>query len=627
MSRPNVRPSLVPCLVLLSLGCGDPTSPELPPAAVFEIITASRTLAIPSLLQLETRGGSGDVIQWRSSDPNVAGVSGSGSVTTIFPGSTIITATRGDESATLALVVEATWIDIGPSQVVVALAGTVPLTATVRGVNGDALPGVPVVWSTANPGIATVNALTGIVTGVATGTTTITVTGGGATGSITAYVDTPSSVPLAFSTIGGTNNHLCGLEAVSGIAYCWGDGHAGALGIGNRPGGEVPTPVSGSRGFSMLTVGSYATCGIETLTGLTWCWGHNENGDLGTGNQSTQWEPARVQGGVQFASVSASGSVTCGIEAQTGLGYCWGQGGLVGDGTLEQRSIPTLIGSGLRFGAISAGGHSACGIEAQTGRAFCWGENSEGILGDGTRSDRLAPTPVDAGGRTFSSISVGRVTCAIEAGTGLGYCWGPNNYGQIGDGTTIDRLVPTLVGGGALRFSSISATGDAAACGIEALTGHAYCWGRNGGQPVGTGTLANRLLPTIVGGGSPRFTSIGATFYGACAVEAGTGLGYCWDNSDLVLWPVPAPTFLAPRSGSPPQEAALVAPYTSRNLNHSKLVLAVGSGPAVARCRHAVTISTPRTDATGLQTLTKTDSTPWHAGTLLCGITSTPSPP
>jgi hypothetical protein len=285
--------------------------------------------------------------------------------------------------------------------------------------------------------------------------------------------------------------------------------------------------VRGGRSYVSLSVGYYATCGIEAQTGFAYCWGSNRDGDLGDGTRTTQWEPTLVESGrIRFNSISASGGLTCGVEVQTALGYCWGKGGLIGDGTLSQRSTPTLLGSGsLRFSSVSTSGSHACGIEAQSDLAYCWGNADHGKLGDGTTTDRLVPTLVDSGSRRFSSIDAGdQFTCGIEAQTDLVYCWGQNDLGQVGDGTTTDRLAPTPVAGGR-RFSSVGA-GSSLTCGIEAETSIGYCWGRN-------------MLPTMVGGGNLRFSNIITHGY-ACGVEAQTGRGYCWDGT-LVPTPVPAP--------------------------------------------------------------------------------------
>jgi hypothetical protein len=154
--------------------------------------------------------------------------------------------------------------------------------------------------------------------------------------------------------------------------------------------------------------------------------------------------------------------------------------------------MPTLVAGGeLRFGSISASDRVVCGVEARTGHGYCWGSNERGQLGDGTTTGRLVPTLVGGGTPRFSGIDAGSsMVCGVEAQTGIGYCWGQNRAGTIGDGTTTDRPLPTVVGGGTPRFSSISAGGAGAgfeACGVEARTGRGYCWGHS------------RLVPTPLG--------------------------------------------------------------------------------------------------------------------------------
>ena len=347
----------------------------------------------------------------------------------------------------------------------------------------------------------------------------------------------PGAVPV-FSLIDIGGNHHCGLEALTGLAYCWGDNHSGAaLGVGEAVGfSDTPVPVSGARRFSRLSAGLYATCGIEAQTEFAYCWGFNEFGELGDGTSTIRSVPTLVASGrIRFSDISAGSGLICGVEAQTGVGYCSGRGGFTGDGTLSQRSTPTPIGNGsLRFSSITVGDVfgfderiHACGIEEQTGLAYCWGMNNFGQLGDGTRTDRLVPTLVGGGRRRFSRIDAGYLlTCGIEAQTGLAYCWGSNEFGEFGDGTTTDHLEPTLVGGGDRRFTSVEA-GDLT-CGIEAQTSVAYCWGRN--NPV----------PTQIGGGNLRFSMISVAWGDALGLEAQTGRVFRWSYQQLVptlVWP------------------------------------------------------------------------------------------
>jgi len=242
--------------------------------------------------------------------------------------------------------------------------------------------------------------------------------------------------------------HTCAISTDDAV-YCWGDNHAGALGIGQGAGSDYPVPVSGGRHFGVLSVGDYATCGIENQTGLAYCWGFNEFGDLGDGSTTIRWDPTAVAGAKQFTEISASGSHTCAVEAQTALGYCWGRAGLIGDNSTSQRQTPTLVGDGagrIRFSSVSAGVSHSCGIEFDTGTAYCWGRNDAGQLGNATTAERLVPTAT-AGTPRFGSISAGEsLSCGVETLTGFGYCWGLNTSGQVGDGSTTNRLVPTLVG-------------------------------------------------------------------------------------------------------------------------------------------------------------------------------------
>jgi len=529
---------LLPVLVLLALACGDPTRPRIPYEEPLAIIPATQTLPVPRTLQASANGGAGPT-SWESSDHVVADVSASGVVTAMFPGEATITVRRGSQSATLTVSVTATRLDVAPSPASVAVEGTVPLMAIARDADGTAISGVQVSWSTANGNIASVD-MNGLVTGIATGITMISAAGGGAVGSTRVTVGTVENpfARIAFSSIRTVGNYACGLEAQTGLAYCWGDNHAGALGIGEVDGwSDTPVLVNGARRFRSLSVGFYGNCAVEAETGLAYCWGSNRFGDLGDGTFTTRWFPTLVQsGGLRFSSISASGELSCGVEAETGLGYCWGREGRIGDGTSVGRRVPTLVGSGgasLRFTSISVGGH-ACGVEAETGHGYCWGPNESGQLGDGTTTERLVPTLVAGGRLRFSSISPGdAATCGVEAETGSAYCWGSNALGQLGDGTTTPRPEPEMAGS-ALRLATVSSRGDMV-CGIEAETGVAYCWGR-------AYTGAARLVPTMVANDRIRFSSI-SVGGGACAVEAQTGRGYCWGDS-LVATPLAPPATL-----------------------------------------------------------------------------------
>ncbi len=142
---------------------------------------------------------------------------------------------------------------------------------------------------------------------------------------------------------------------------------------------------------------------------------------------------------------------------------------------------------------IAAGYDHSCGIAA-SGPTLCWGLNEYGQLGDGTTTNRSIPTVV-GGAHTFAAITAGlRHSCALDT-QGAAWCWGDNTYGELGDGTTTGSSSPVAVVGG-LVFSYLKA-GELHTCGVTAA-GAAYCWGDNEYSQLGDGTATSSHVPVKV---------------------------------------------------------------------------------------------------------------------------------
>jgi alpha-tubulin suppressor-like RCC1 family protein len=172
--------------------------------------------------------------------------------------------------------------------------------------------------------------------------------------------------------------------------------------------------------FSIVSTYDDHTCGLTT-DGLAYCWGDNLFGELGDGTTTSQrTSPSAVAGGHQFINVTAGSVLSCGVATDR-RAWCWGF--LVGDGTLDERRTPVLVRGDLRFYQIVAGEFHTCGVTYPDRRAFCWGDNQFGQLGDGTTTERHAPVQV-TGGLRFREVTLGRFhTCAVTT-SDVAYCWG-----------------------------------------------------------------------------------------------------------------------------------------------------------------------------------------------------------
>jgi alpha-tubulin suppressor-like RCC1 family protein len=182
----------------------------------------------------------------------------------------------------------------------------------------------------------------------------------------------------------------------------------------------------------------------------------------------------------------------------------------------------------LAFAGMSAGQARSCGVTTDS-RAYCWGWNQKGQLGDGTTTDRVRPTVV-AGGLRFRQLSVGGfATCGITTDY-LAYCWGDNGRGELGDGTTTQRLVPVRVVGGH-KFSQIS-TNSTFTCAVGYPDGKGYCWGYNGEGQLGIGSndVSLHSRPLAVAGGL-TFQRLTTGTSHTCGVSTNNRV-YCWGSND-----------------------------------------------------------------------------------------------
>jgi alpha-tubulin suppressor-like RCC1 family protein len=336
-------------------------------------------------------------------------------------------------------------------------------------------------------------------------------------------------LPGAATAIAAGWNHTCAL-AGSGGMKCWGANDYGQLGDGTMQAHHTPVNVGDlAAGVSGIAVNGSHTCARLSTGGLK-CWGDNEYGQVGNDSTYDQPWPVDVVGlGSGVIAVTAGESHTCVLVAGGGM-KCWGMNftGQLGDGTTVDRHTPVnVIGLTNGTSAISAGHYHTCAVSVG-GVAKCWGWNGLSQLGDGILTHRSVA--VDAAETIIGSTAIasgGAHTCVLTAGGGM-KCWGANVYGQLGDGTTIQRGAPVDVIGLASGVIAI-ATGESHTCALLAAGG-VKCWGYNSSGQLGDGTLTNRLIPVDVSGLASGVTDISAGGAHTCALAAGGG-AKCWGSN------------------------------------------------------------------------------------------------
>ena len=305
-------------------------------------------------------------------------------------------------------------------------------------------------------------------------------------------------------SVGGS--HTVALKS-DGSLWTWGRSREGQLGYdterddeGYRKPKNAPARVGTDKDWAAVTAGSDSTMAMKS-DGSLWAWGKNNSGQLGfdTGHDPKgawlpRFAPDRVDGAQDWTTVSTDGSHTVAMKTNGSL-WVWGANdkGQLGDGTTTNRKIPVRarvrLATATEWSAVWTGGEHIVAQKAD-GSLWAWGANDRGQLGDGTTTKRSFPVRVGGEATDWTAVSPGRShTMALKSDGGL-WAWGSNQYGQLGDGTTINRNAPVRVGTGWVAVSARSNYTLALK-----KDGSLWGWGQNDAGQLGVGS--NR------GGGSP----------------------------------------------------------------------------------------------------------------------------
>lgn len=261
---------------------------------------------------------------------------------------------------------------------------------------------------------------------------------------------------------------------------CWGSNLYGQLGNGSTA-MSVTTPTPVVTELQSISLGEYHSCG-QSLDGTVLCWGYGEDGSLGDGRKQSSATPVAVSGlDSSVQQVSAGAVVSCALLAD-GSVSCWGtnSGSDVCSGTNIVHSTPVAVTGVSDVLEITAGSTHACARHVDGG-VSCWGLDSYGQLGTSATTLPAPCTnqPARPPARVASLDHVVQIaagdghTCALRD-NGEVYCWGRNEAGQLGDGTTTSRPEPKRV----LNVAGASSirVGYSQSCALF-LDGSALCWG------------------------------------------------------------------------------------------------------------------------------------------------------
>lgn len=304
-------------------------------------------------------------------------------------------------------------------------------------------------------------------------------------------------------------------------------GYDGTGQLGDNATSPRPAPITwGGNGFTSGVSAVAAGSGFSLVVknGSLYAAGDNAYGQLGDGGTIATGIPKRITTLSNVKSVAAGSSFSLAV-VQSGQLYAWGNNayGSVGDNSTTQRNTPTRITGLTHVSAIAAGQHHSLAV--QNGGVYAWGQNIFGQLGDGgvSQGQSNAPVRIDATHLTNVTAVAGGTYHSLALQNGAVWAWGANLYGELGDGTRIQRYVPITVG---TLTSGVTSIAAGSYFSLAVQDGNVWAWGVNTMNQLGDGTTTERDSPVEIDT---------ADLHDIVAVAAGNASSYAL-RADGTLW-------------------------------------------------------------------------------------------
>ncbi|HWP08374.1 MAG TPA: hypothetical protein VNN72_21680 [Polyangiaceae bacterium] len=322
-------------------------------------------------------------------------------------------------------------------------------------------------------------------------------------------------------------------------------GGAGQTGAGRAGAGTAGDTTVRLLVATAISAGTDGTCAVIT-DGSVWCWGANEQGQLGDGTMKDSYVPVRVLGISDAVAVTTGGTWHSGVQGASrntygcavlrdGTVHCWGVlGAVVNTAGINTSSVPVPVPGVTGAVAIAGGDEHVCAL-LEGGTVECWGDNAQGELGNG-------PTPSCAGCAsepepvTVSTLSgvtdlAGKgslSTCGVLA-DGSVHCWGALSIGPMAQSPTVSAWPFPILGVVASRGGLD--VGYFHACAVLRDDGSVQCWGKNSSGELGALTVGSDAGPvTVPNVRGAIAVAAGLSF--SCAL-LGNGSVQCWGQNSF----------------------------------------------------------------------------------------------
>jgi alpha-tubulin suppressor-like RCC1 family protein len=298
---------------------------------------------------------------------------------------------------------------------------------------------------------------------------------------------------LNWKTISAGNSHNVAIKT-DGTLWTWGRNQESQLGDGSTTNSNIPIQIGTATDWGFISAGDEYITAIKT-DGTLWAWGFNASGQLGDNTILNKIVPTKIGSDTNWLSVSAGTDHTLALKTNSTL-WTWGSNnvGQLGDNTTVNKIIPTQIGTDTNWQNIMAGKAHSVATKSD-GSLWTWGGNPTGQLGDGTIVGKIVPTNI-ASMVNCSWISKGHQHSLAKKSDGTLWSWGGNASGQLGDATNTQKNSPVGVSGLATDWLMVNSklTHTVAL----KTDGSLYAWGTNLYGQLGDGSTSAKNIPTLI---------------------------------------------------------------------------------------------------------------------------------